>query len=126
MHRSRLFGMLVDTPASSAAAAADFWAAALGGSAKQSADEPEYTRVTGTVAGFAMVVQSVDDQARIHLDIETDDVQAEAERLLALGATLVTDNGGHKILRAPGGHLVCVVPVQSPSEVFDADAKSWP
>ncbi|MFI1988733.1 VOC family protein [Actinoplanes sp. NPDC020271] len=126
MHRSRLFGMLVDTPASSAPAAADFWAAALGGSAHQSVDEPEYTRITGTVDGFAMVVQSVDDQARIHLDIETDDVQAESERLLALGATLVTDNGGHKILRAPGGHLLCVVPVQSPADIFTTTAQSWP
>jgi hypothetical protein len=118
--------MLIDTPAASAGAAVDFWAAALGGSSRQSADEPEYTRITGTVAGFAAVVQSVDDQARIHLDIETDDVQAESERLLGLGAALVTDNGGHKILRAPGGHLVCVVPVQSPADVFDADAKVWP
>ncbi len=118
--------MLIDTPSASAGAAVEFWAAALGGSSRQSADEPEYTRITGTVPGFAAVVQSVDDQARIHLDIETDDVQAESERLLGLGAVLVTDNGGHKILRAPGGHLVCVVPVQSPEDVFDSDAKVWP
>ncbi|WP_436530194.1 VOC family protein [Actinoplanes sp. HUAS TT8] len=126
MHRSRLFGMLIDTPAGSASESAEFWSAALGGVARQSPDEPEYTRVAEPVAGFPMIVQSVDDQPRYHLDIETDDVPAETDRLLGLGASVVTDHGGHQVLRAPGGHLLCVVPVQSPPELFDREAASWP
>lgn len=126
MHRSRLFGMLIDTPAAESGQAVDFWAAALGGSSRQSVDEPEYTRVTGVVPGLAVVVQAVDDAARIHLDIETDDVEAETERLLRLGAVVETDKGGHKILRAPGGHLLCVVPVQSSEHFFATEAQVWP
>ncbi|AEV86104.1 hypothetical protein ACWT_5087 [Actinoplanes sp. SE50] len=125
MHRSRLFGMLVDTPATEAGAAVSFWTAALGGSARQDPDEPEYTRVADVVPGVAVVVQAVDDRPRIHLDIETDDVEAETARLLGFGAQLVEDRGGHRILRAPGGHLVCVVPVQSSPELFAGDSRVW-
>jgi hypothetical protein len=125
MHRSRLFGVLIDTPAAEAGAAVDFWTAALGGPTRHSSDEPEYTGIEG-VTGLAMVVQSVDDQPRYHVDIETDDVAAESARLLAAGATMVTDHGGHKILRAPGGHLLCVVPVQSPEQLFATDSRVWP
>lgn len=126
MHRSRLFGMLIDTPAGEAERAVDFWAAALGGASRPSPDEPEYTRITGSVPGLAVIVQSVDDQPRYHLDIETDDVEAETARLLGHGATMVTDHGGYKILRAPGGHLLCVVPVQSAEHFFATEAKVWP
>ncbi|WP_285549479.1 VOC family protein [Actinoplanes regularis] len=126
MHRSRLFGILIDAPAADADAAATFWAAALGGSSRRSTEEPEYTRIDAGPPDLALVVQSVDDAPRYHLDIETDDVAAESARLLALGAELVTDHGGHRILRAPGGHLICVVPVQSAETLFAADSQAWP
>jgi hypothetical protein len=118
--------MLIDTPADEAGATADFWAAALGGPAQRSTDEPEYTRIGGGPAGLAVVVQAVDDAPRYHLDIETDDVAAETARLIGLGATVVTDHGGYQILRAPGGHLLCVVPIQSPEDLFAADSQVWP
>jgi hypothetical protein len=126
MHRSRLFGLLIDSPADEAGATVDFWAAALGGPVEQSPDEPEYTRIGGGPEGLAFVVQSVHDAPRYHLDIETDDVAAESARLIGLGATVVTDHGGHRILRAPGGHLLCVVPVQSPAHLFATDSRLWP
>ena len=126
MHRSRLYGILIDTPADQAGTATAFWAGALGGTVRTDPKEPEYTGISGAVAGFEVVVQSVDDAPRYHLDIETDDVAAETARLVELGATVVTDNGGHQILTAPGGHLLCVVPVQSPAELFAGDSKVWP
>ncbi|BCJ40328.1 hypothetical protein GCM10010168_31870 [Actinoplanes ianthinogenes] len=126
MHRSRLFGVLIDTPVKEADAAVSFWATALGGSARPAPGEPEFTGIKGAVPGLAVVVQSVDDAPRYHVDIETDDVEAESARLIRAGATIVTDNGGHKILRAPGGHLVCVVPVQSSEHLFATDSKVWP
>jgi hypothetical protein len=104
--------------------AADFWSQALGAKQRRvSADEP-YTVLDGATS-VAFVVQAVDDVARYHLDIETDDVTAETERLLSLGAVLEVRHDGWVVLRAPGGHLVCVVPVQSPPAEFAAGAKTW-
>jgi glyoxalase superfamily protein len=69
--------------------------------------------------------RAVDDVPRYHVDIETDDVGAETARLLALGATEVARHDGWLVLRAPGGHLCCVVPVQSDPDVFVAGARPW-
>ena len=57
-----------------------------------------------------MAVQSVDDTARYHIDIETDDLAAEVARLTGLGATPVSQWLDCHVLRAPGGHLLCVIP----------------
>ncbi|GAA2715194.1 MULTISPECIES: VOC family protein [Actinoplanes] len=126
MHRSRLYGLFMDTPEGEAAAASTFWASALGGAVEPIPEEPEFTRIAGVFPGLAVDVQAVHDTARYHVDIETDDVDAETARLLSLGAELSTDHGGHKILRAPGGHLLCVVPVQSSGDLFATEAKTWP
>ncbi|WP_254909659.1 VOC family protein [Micromonospora sp. NBS 11-29] len=71
-------------------------------------------------------MQAVDDAPRHHLDIETDDVPAEVERLRGLGATPVSRWQDCHVLRAPGGHLVCVIPVASDPELFAATATRWP
>ena len=72
-----------------------------------------------------MEVQAVDDAPRYHLDIETDDVSAEVGRLIGLGATEMARRDGWTVLRALGGHLVCVVPVQSDPEFFSTNARSF-
>ncbi|GLY00162.1 MULTISPECIES: VOC family protein [Actinoplanes] len=126
MHRSRLFGIFIDTPTGEAAGAADFWAGAFGTSAKPVPGEEEFIALHAAFPGLAVDVQAIGGEPRYHLDLETDDVPAETARLLALGATMVADHGGHKTLRAPGGHLFCVVPVQSAQELFDAQARTWP
>ncbi|GAA4938700.1 VOC family protein [Actinoplanes utahensis] len=126
MHRSRLFGLFIDTPAADTPAAAKFWAGAFGTTAQPVPGEEEFIALHDAFPGLAVDVQAVDDAPRYHLDIESDDVAAEAARLLSLGATLVADHGGHQTLRAPGGHLLCVVPIQSDPRLFDAEARSWP
>jgi hypothetical protein len=125
MHRSRLYGLFIDAPAAQAPAAVAFWAAALGVTAKTNPDEPEFTALVGAVPGLAVDVQAIGDAPRYHLDIETDDVDAEIARLLALGAVVETPHDGFSVLRAPGGHLVCVVPVQSEASEFAARADVW-
>ncbi len=79
----------------------------------------------GALPGIAMGVQEVEDSPRYHVDIETDDVDAEVERLAALGAVEVARWRDCHVLRAPGGHLLCVVPVHSSAEVFAAHARTW-
>ncbi len=126
MHRSRLYALIIDAPQDEAAAATEFWAAALGATAEPYAPEPQFTDLHGALPGLVAAVQSVDDAPRFHLDIETDDVEAETARLTALGATPVSRWQECRVLRAPGGHLVCVLPVESAPDVFDAEAKTWP
>jgi hypothetical protein len=125
MHRSRLYGLFIDTPTGQAPAAVAFWASALGATPQQIPGEPEFTTLAGAVPGLAVDVQAIGDAPRYHLDIEADDVDAEIARLLALGAVVETPHDGFSVLRAPGGHLVCVVPVQSDPALFAAQAHVW-
>lgn len=126
MHRSRLYALIIDAPQDEAGEAAAFWSAALGADLRTDPAEPEFTGLADVVPGLVTAVQSVGDAPRYHLDIETDDVTAEAGRLRGLGATPVSRWGDCHVLRAPGGHLLCVIPVASDSELFEATATRWP
>jgi len=126
MHRSRLVGILIDAPAAQAGAAADFWSAALGAPARPAPGEEQFTVLVGAVPGLFTVIQAVDDAPRYHVDIETDDLAAEVARLTALGAEPVSRWQDAHTLRAPGGHLFCVVPVHSDPETFASSARTWP
>ncbi|HEX3946431.1 MAG TPA: VOC family protein [Acidimicrobiales bacterium] len=124
-HRSRLTAALVDVPAEHYQSSVDFWSGALGRTAEPDEDDPEYTLLSGPDQGLSMIVQRVDDAARVHLDIETDDVDAEVRRLEALGAVRVRQVKTWWILRDPAGLLFCVVRVQRPEE-FATQATEWP
>lgn len=126
MHRSRLSTILIDAPTDRAADAARFWSAALGVPARPVPDEPEFTSLAGALPDHVLAVQAVDDAPRYHLDIETDDVGAETERLVGLGAVEVSRWLDCHTLRVPGGHLVCVIPRHSDQETFDRLARAWP
>ncbi|WP_335970335.1 MULTISPECIES: VOC family protein [Streptomycetaceae] len=126
MHRSRVYAVLLDTPKDEAGRAAEFWAAALGATARPFAPQPQFTTLHDAIPGLVTAVQAVDDAPRMHLDIETDDPQAETARLVALGAEQVASWLECRVLRAPGGHLLCVLPVESDPETFRAHADIWP
>lgn len=126
MHRSRLVGILIDTPVAQVGAAADFWSAALGVRVRPAPGEEQFTVLSDAVPGLLTVIQAVDDTPRYHLDIETDDLAAEVARLTALGAEPVSRWKDACTLRAPGGHLFCVVPVHSDLETFASSARTWP
>jgi hypothetical protein len=116
---------LIDVPKDRADQSAAFWAAALGASAEPEPEEPQYISLKGALPGFVTAVQAVDDEPRYHLDIETDDVPAEVARLVGLGAVEVSSWQGCHTLRAPGGHLLCVIPLHSSREEFEAAARTW-
>ncbi|MET9000037.1 VOC family protein [Amycolatopsis sp. NPDC004169] len=126
MHRSRLFGIFIDTPAAEAGRAARFWSAALGAPARPVAGEEQFTTLEGALPGLLLDVQAIDGEPRYHVDIETDDVAAEVARLTASGAQPVSRWLECHTLRAPGGHLLCVVPVHSDPETFGKLARTWP
>lgn len=126
MHRSRVYAILIDTPEPEAAQAAAFWSAALGAPARQVPSEPQFTVLHEALPGLVAAVQAVDDTPRFHIDIETDDVEAETARLTALGAVRISQWLECHVLRAPGGHLLCVLPVHSDPGTFEAHANRWP
>jgi predicted enzyme related to lactoylglutathione lyase len=108
----RLAGFLIDCQQGSLESAREFWSGALGLPIVDP-DEGGGGRyaVLGTAAGgWHVEVQMVDHASRLHLDIETDDVEAEATRLEALGATRVANPRGRLwVMQAPTGHRFCVV-----------------
>ena len=97
---------------------------ALGVTAQRGAHQ-QYTGLSGAIPGLHTVIQAVDDAPRDHLDIETDDLAAEVARLTALGAEPVSRWEDAFVLRAPGGHLLCVVPLHDDPETFASSARTW-
>ncbi|WP_020579977.1 VOC family protein [Actinopolymorpha alba] len=126
MHRSRVYAVLIDTPEADAARATAFWSAALGVASRSNSSEPQFIELPEGIPGVVTAIQAVNDSPRFHLDIETDDVEAETARLLALGATQEAQWQECRVLRVPGGHLICVLPVESDPDLFEAQANTWP
>ena len=55
------------------------------------------------------MIQRVEHESRIHLDIETDDVDAEVVRLEQLGARRLERVRTWVVMEAPTGQRFCVV-----------------
>lgn len=124
MHRSRLTSALVDVPEALFEAETRFWSSALGRPAETDDEDPEYADLGEVTPGMRVMVQSVGAEPRVHLDIETDDVEAEVQRLEALGATRVEKVRTWWVMRDPAGVLFCVVRIQLP-DAFEAHARAW-
>lgn len=125
MHRSRIAVALIDHPADVFDASVRFWAGALGRDVADPVDPADPYRPLGEIApALKLDLQRIDGPPRIHLDIETDDVEAEVRRLEALGATRVVEHESWWQMSDPGGLLLCVVPVQT--KEFAELATAWP
>jgi catechol 2,3-dioxygenase-like lactoylglutathione lyase family enzyme len=125
MHKSRLGGLIIDCRTDDLDAAAAFWTRALGREAVRSvAPEDEgYVPLETAPNDLHIELQQVGHPSRVHLDIETDDVEAEVARLQKLGARKVEKVSSWWIMEAPSGHRFCVVVAESPD--FDARANRW-
>lgn len=115
MHRSRLAGFIIDCKDAAPRDAARFWSAALG-MASLGAEGEIYERLDATAHDLVIEVQRVDHESRVHLDIETDDVEAEVARLEALGARRVQNVRTWWVMAAPTGQRFCVVRAKEPLE----------
>ena len=123
-HRSRLCAIMIDCAPDSMDEGVDFWGKALNMPPETGRDASDpYIFLEGHAGGFFVVLQRVDDDSRIHLDFETDDVEAEVRRLEALGARRKEQMESFWIMEAPSGHVFCVVPPQSAD--FPGDAQVW-
>ena len=115
MHRILLREVVIDAPTEIFAAERDFWAAALLTQARQVERYPEFTALVDPASLSVVGLQDIGtDGARFHVDLETDDVEAEVARLVRLGAVKVSDGRTWTVLRDPAGLVVCVVPAESP------------
>ena len=121
MHKSRLCSLGIDCQGADPATAAAFWSAALGREVKDV--DGNYAMLADRAGQPIVFVQRVDHPSRVHLDIETDDVDAEAARLEALGARRVAQVGTWWVMEAPTGHRFCVVRAQRGP--LGDDASTW-
>jgi predicted enzyme related to lactoylglutathione lyase len=125
MHKSKLSGFIIDCQTNDLDHAAEFWGAALGMPiAELPPDEaPLYKRLEDSQHGLGIEVQKVSHASRVHLDIETDDIEAEVRRLEALGAKRIQAVQTWWVMEAPTGQRFCVVRASSKS--FAERATAW-
>jgi hypothetical protein len=125
MHKSRLAGFIIDCDSDDLDAAAEFWGKALGAPAKYAADlsKSPYVDLRMPADEPYVEVQKVDHPSRIHMDIESDDIDAEVSRLEKLGAKRIATIKTWVVLEAPTGQRFCVVPVVSAG--FAERAHTW-
>ena len=126
MHRSRLSTVVIDCTEDDFERDVAFWSGAFG---KQTlpAEMPRYVSLRGRVGGeggpFVLLQRVSRPERAVHLDIETDDVEAEVTRLEVLGARVKARIRNHVVMTAPSGHAFCVVPAHRGD--FPGDAAEW-
>jgi predicted enzyme related to lactoylglutathione lyase len=126
MHKSKLGGFIIDCQTDDLDGAAQFWGAALGMPVRELPPEEAalYKRLEDFQHGLDIEVQKVSHASRVHLDIETDDIEAEVRRLETLGARRIQAVSTWWVLEAPTGQRFCVVRAASTS--FTERATQWP
>ena len=115
----RLVGFMIDCERAGLGAAARFWSKALGLPVEDADEggEGRYALLGAGPGGLHIEVQVVEHASRLHLDIEADDIDAEADALEALGATRVgKPHGRWWVMQAPTGHRFCVVRKRPPAK----------
>ena len=121
-HRSRIGALCIDCRTDDLAEALAFWSAALGVEGRI-VEDGKYAEFDDADRYPRVILQAVDHPSRVHLDIETDDREAERERMEALGAKEVARIRDWIVMEAPSGHRYCLVPPQTGD--FPGDAPKW-
>lgn len=97
-HRSRVDQLVLDVPVDRYDREWAFWAAATGW-AERAGRRAEFRRLLPPAGSpLQLLLHRLDERAtpvRAHLDIGTDDVDAEVRRLVELGATVTADRNAH-------------------------------
>jgi predicted enzyme related to lactoylglutathione lyase len=125
MHKSKLAGFIIDCRTDDLGSASSFWSAALGMAPRELPGEEgrKYVKLMDPEGLLDIEVQLVDHESRVHLDIETDDIEAEVQRLEKLGAKRLARIQSWWVMQAPTGQKFCVVRVHD--EDFAKRARSW-
>lgn len=124
MHHSRFCTVIIDCKTDDLASAARFWSQAFGRPiADTNPPGSSYVELAMRAGEPKCEVQAVPHESRAHLDIETDDLEAEVKRLRALGAKEVERVRTWVVMEAPTGQRFCVVKPQTKD--FPANANRW-
>jgi predicted enzyme related to lactoylglutathione lyase len=125
MHKSRLGTVVIDCQTEQVEAASEFWSRALGWPSEPlpNADDSNYRSLKTPPGEVGVLVQAVGHASRVHLDIETDDIEAEVRRLEQLGAKRIAHVKRWWVMEAPTGQRFCVVRPQRAD--FEANANAW-
>ena len=126
MHKSRLGTIVIDCLTDNIEQEAKFWSMVLGCKVTRRCDGPgdeNYVKLENDATQPTVLLQKVDHPSRIHLDIETDDIEAEVERLERLGAKRIAQIRDWWVMEAPSGHRFCVVKPQRID--FNSAANLW-
>lgn len=120
--------MFIDQPVSAFEASLAFWAAATGRTPQEPHEGDDPYRSLGIFSGDLLIeLQRVGEGTapRVHLDVDTDDVDAEVSRLEALGARRLSSHDGGRYWQMvdPGGLVFCVIPPHTPD--FAERATVW-
>ena len=126
MHRSRINGILIDCNVDDIQSAAQFWAGALGRAVDPShaGTRGNYVMLETPPDEISIQIQRVEHESRVHIDIETEDIEAEVARLEKLGATVHNRLERWVVMEAPSGQRFCIVRVQR--DGFPKGATTWP
>lgn len=121
-HRSRLAQVVIDVDDLDQGLV--FWSAALDATEEplRESSQPVYRQLRLPDSEIRVLLQKTRDnkshKERVHLDLETDDIEAEVQRLEKLGATRWDhqQERGYDfwVLRDPWGNEFCVLPPQFP------------
>jgi glyoxalase superfamily protein len=129
-HYSRVSKIVIDVPPGDVEREVGFWQAATGQALEQSAHYAEYhggmlpgTEVHGQ--SFGLLIQRLGTGVpRVHLDIHTDDLEAEVARLERLGAKRAERVHVWWVMLDPAGLPFCVIP-QARGTLDDSNAQRW-
>lgn len=125
MHTSRISAYVFDCRSDDLAVATEFWSKALGRAVTNPDQDGDgkYAELKTDADEPFILLQKVDHAPRIHIDIETDDIDAEVARLEALGAKRIEFIKRWWVMEAPTGHRFCVVRKQRPE--VGAPTNTW-
>lgn len=132
MHRSRVCHFVIDV--SDLERGVSFWSAALAATEESLPDQSNhiYRRLRLPDSDIRILLQKTSDKKvskeRVHLDVETDDVEAEVQRLEALGAKRWDLQEERDftfwVLRDPWKNEFCVLGSEFPELLAQRDAWS--
>ncbi|MEZ0470857.1 VOC family protein [Luteimonas salinilitoris] len=124
-HRSRLSTFVLDCRVEDLKASTEFWSRALGKPVESDDEDGDgkYAALKTERDEPILLLQKVEHESRVHLDIEADDIDAEAERLEQLGAKKIAFVKRWWVMEAPSGHRFCIVRQQR--EPFGSHLNTW-
>jgi hypothetical protein len=124
-HYSRISQIVIDVPSGVHDREVEFWQAATGSTLKRHERFPEFHTTMLPGEDMGLLIQHLrEGGSRVHLDIHTDDVEAEVARLESLGAQRVQRVSHWWVMRDPAGLPFCVIP-DSTESLQALHAQRW-